>query len=275
MRCLRAYPVTDAALPTLGLMVVLGLRHGLDPDHVAVIDNIVFRMADDRPRLAGWTGTLFALGHSLAVGGIALAVAGLTTRLALPAWTGAVVDAAVIGLLLLVGTLNLAALRREANYRPVGWRAGLVPAPLRESTRPLAIVAIGVVFGLVFDTATQAAAWGAAATARGGLSAAAAIVAAFAAGMTVADTCDSQIVSRLLRKRDGPTTMVRRYRRGVGWLIVVLSYGMALLALLEAAGVAGDFGDASLTAVGAIAAATVAVLLLCGRWMARRHPRAT
>ena len=39
------------ALPALGLMFVLGLRHGLDPDHVAVIDNIVFRMVEERPRL--------------------------------------------------------------------------------------------------------------------------------------------------------------------------------------------------------------------------------
>ena len=36
----------------LGLVFLLGLRHGLDPDHIAVIDNLTFPAAEERPRLA-------------------------------------------------------------------------------------------------------------------------------------------------------------------------------------------------------------------------------
>ena len=262
--------MNDAAIPTLGLMFVLGLRHGLDPDHVAVIDNIVFRMVDERPRLSPWTGTLFAAGHSLAVAAVAIGVAMAAGWVALPAWTGTVVDAAVVLLLVLVGTLNLSALLRRGDYIPVGWRAGLVPRSLRTSTHPAAVVAIGMVFGLVFDTATQAAAWGAAATVRGGIAAAAAIALAFAVGMVLADTLDSQIVSRLLRSQRGPDARVRHYRRGVGWLIVALSYGMAAVTLVEAGGVQVGIGDASFTAIGVGCALLVAALLLWAQWLGRR-----
>jgi high-affinity nickel-transport protein len=159
-------------LSALWLMFVLGLRHGLDPDHVAVIDNIVFRTVDARPRLALWTGTLFALGHSLSVATIAVGVSLVADAFTMPQWVAGFIDATVVALLLLVGTMNLSALLRHHDYTPVGWRTRLVPRRLRESTHPIAIVGVGVVFGLVFDTATQAAAWGAAATANGGTSAA-------------------------------------------------------------------------------------------------------
>lgn len=265
------------ALPTLGLMFVLGLRHGLDPDHVAVIDNIVFRMVEERPRLSPWTGTLFALGHSLAVAVVAIGVSLFAHWIVVPRWTATLVDTMVIALLILVGTLNLVALLRHRAYAPVGWRAGLVPRSLRSSTHPAAVVAIGVVFGLVFDTATQAAAWGAAATTRGGPAAAAGIALAFTIGMVLADTLDSQIVSRLLRSSQragrGAGGSVMRYRRAVGWLIVGLSYGMALFAASEAAGFALDLDDRTFTAIGVGAATIVAVLLARGAWIARKASR--
>lgn len=253
--------MTDPAIiqPALGLIFILGLRHGLDPDHVAVIDDIVFRMVDTRPRLAGWTGTLFAIGHSLSVAVVAVGVSMLAGFLSVPAWIGQVMEWMVILLLLLVGGLNLHALRRR-DYVPVGWRAGLVPASLRVSTHPAAVIAIGMIFGLVFDTATQAAAWGAAAATMGGVAAAIEVAAVFAIGMLVSDTLDSQIVARLLHRSQG-SGIVRRYRRAVGWLIVALSFGMAGYGLAGMAGYAVEVGDAAFTIIGATAAALVIALL--------------
>ncbi|AJP70685.1 HoxN/HupN/NixA family nickel/cobalt transporter [Sphingomonas hengshuiensis] len=255
-------------ISALWLMFVLGLRHGLDPDHVAVIDNIVFRTVQPRPRLALWVGTLFALGHSLSVAVVAIGVSLAADAFALPAWSGPLVDAAVIGLLLIVGSLNLHALLVRADYTPVGWRSGLVPRRLRNSTHPLAVVAIGAIFGLVFDTATQAAAWGAAATAKGGTTAALAIIAAFTIGMMLADTLDSQIVGRLLRATDRPTATVRRYRRAVGWLVVALSFGTAGYALAELSGLDVALSDGAFTAIGIGSAAAIVLLLVASRWRA-------
>lgn len=255
-------------MSALWLMFVLGLRHALDPDHVAVIDNIVFRTADTRPRLAPWIGTFFAIGHSLSVAVVAVGVSLAADAFAMPQWTGPVVDVAVIGLLLIVGTLNLRALLRSDEYTPVGWRTGLVPHRLRDSTHPASVIAIGAIFGLVFDTATQAAAWGAAATAKGGTAAALAIAGAFAAGMVLADTLDSQIVGRLLRSTGRSGARVRRYRRAVGWLVVTLSFGTAGYALAEMTGLDVALSDGAFTAIGVGAAGAIALLLARARWLA-------
>lgn len=254
-------------------MFVLGLRHGLDPDHIAVIDNIVFRAVDERPRLSAWIGSLFALGHSVAVAGVAIGVAALADRITPPAWLGGLVDTVVVALLVLVGTLNLVALRRPGTYVPIGWRARLVPVPLRNSTHPAAVVVIGVVFGLVFDTATQAAAWGAAATSAGGIVAAAGIALAFAVGMLVSDTCDSQIVSRLLRATRNGGAGVQRYRRAVGWMIVGLSYSMALFAALTASGADLAIGDMTFKMIGISTAGAVILALVLARLTGERASR--
>lgn len=255
-------------ISALWLMFMLGLRHALDPDHIAVIDNMVFRTIDVRPRLVPWIGTFFALGHSLSVAVVALGVSVAADAFALPQWAAPTIDIAVIALLLIVGMLNLRALCRDDDYAPIGWRAGLVPRRLRSSTHPAAIVAIGAIFGLVFDTATQAAAWGAAATARGGMTATLAIVATFASGMLLADTLDSQIVSRLLRSAEGVPVTMRRYRRAVGWLVVALSFGTAGYALVEMTGARVTLSDNASTAIGLGAAGTIVILLAAGRWRA-------
>ena len=259
-------PLTDPSIvqPALGLMFILGLRHGLDPDHIAVIDNIVFRTVETRPRLARWAGTLFAIGHSVSVAIVAIGVSLVAGWFAVPPWIGAVMEWMVVLLLLLVGSLNLSALLRRGRYTPVGWRAALLPASLRASTHPLAVVAIGMIFGLVFDTATQATAWGAAASTMGGLAAAASVAGMFAMGMILSDTIDSQIVGRLLLAGSG-TDLAVRYRRSVGWVIVTLSFGMAGHALAGLIGYPVDFGDTVVTILGASAATLVIALLASGR----------
>ncbi|WDF70910.1 HoxN/HupN/NixA family nickel/cobalt transporter [Novosphingobium sp. KACC 22771] len=254
--------MTDPTLaaPTLGLIFILGLRHGLDPDHVTAIDNMVFRAIDDRPRIAPWTGMLFAFGHSLSVAVVAIAAAFLADWLTLPPWMATLMDWLVVLLLLLVGTLNLHALRRDV-YRPVGWRTRLMPALLRGDSHPAAIVATGAIFGLVFYTATQAAAWGAAASTVGGIPAAVLISLVFACGIMLTDTADSQIVARLLRTGNS-AEHIMRYRRRVGWVIVALSFGMAGYGLLGLSGIGPELPDPVFTGIGVLAAVTVILLLL-------------
>lgn len=250
-----------------GLLFLLGLRHGLDPDHIAVIDNMTFRAADERASLAPWTGTLFAIGHSLSVAIVAVGVSLVAGLFSLPPWFAAAIDWAIVLLLLLVGTLNLRALVAPQPYRPVGWRQGLVPRSLRDTSHPLAIVAVGMIFGLVFDTATQAAAWGTAASMGGGAVGALAVAGVFATGMILTDTLDSQIVARLLRANGDPAHATR-YRRGVGWLIVGLSYAMAAYALAGIAGVAPDLSDTVFTGLG-VSMAAIVVMLLGAGWLKR------
>ena len=212
----------------LVLMFVLGLRHGLDPDHIACIDGLTRRALNQEQQHAHWIGTLFAIGHGLLVTGIAVGVSQFTRSLSMPDAVVTVFGWIPTALLLLVGTLNLRLLmRKDPSYVPTGWKLKLIPQRLRNHSSPWAVVVIGVLFATVFDTATQASAWGYVASNKGG-----GLIAAFLAGivftlgMIITDTLDGRLICRISRGTDGQAAG-RRYRRTLGWLIVAISYGVA------------------------------------------------
>lgn len=252
--------VPSIAIEPTALIFLLGMRHGLDPDHVAMIDGLTMRAVDAGRPGAGWVGTWFSLGHSLAVGAVAIAVALLSAQFDLPHWLPAAIDWLVIALLLLVGLLNLHGLLQRTDCARPSLPDGFLPRALHGRMGPLPTIVIGILFGLVFDTASQAAAWGAAATAKGGFVGAVIIAAAFGVGMVLVDTIDSQLVARLARAgRDA--NRVTRWRRSASWVIVALSFGTAGLSLFEMAGFEPAVSDHAWTAIGLLAALAVAVLL--------------
>jgi nickel/cobalt transporter (NiCoT) family protein len=220
-------------LPASGLllMFLLGLRHGLDPDHIACIDGLTWRAlshSGDRHR-APWIGTLFAIGHGLLVTGIAVGVSRIARVIPVPDGVVQLFGWIPTALLLAVGTMNLRLLRRgDGAFAPQGWKLSLVPRALRQHSSPWAVVLIGVLFATVFDTATQAAAWGYVASSDGGgVLAALAAGLTFTAGMIITDTLDGRLICRLNRSTTG-TTSAHQYRRAIGWLVVGISYAVAL-----------------------------------------------
>ena len=212
----------------LVLMFVLGLRHGLDPDHIACIDGLTWRALSHDHEHAHWIGTLFAVGHGLLVTAIAVGVSQLTRTLSVPDTVVVIFGWIPTALLLLVGTLNLRLLlRKDLSYAPTGWKLRLIPTRLRNHSSPWAVVVIGVLFATVFDTATQASAWGFVASNKGGgLLAALFAGLVFTAGMVITDTLDGRLICRISRGTDGQA-VGRRFRRSLGWLIVGISYGVA------------------------------------------------
>jgi high-affinity nickel-transport protein len=209
------------------LMFVLGLRHGLDPDHIACIDGLTWRTLDRDKRLAPWVGTLFAIGHGLLVTTIAVGVSKLSHAMSVPQQVTDIFNWVPTVLLFIVGSLNLQQLLGAGGaYQPTGWKLRIIPRQLRNHSSPVAIVLVGVLFATVFDTATQASAWGYVATNNGGSSAALAAGLVFTFGMALTDTLDGRLLCRIARRTDG-AEMSRRYRRILGWLIVGLSYGVA------------------------------------------------
>lgn len=121
----------------LALMFILGLRHGLDPDHIAMIDCLAYRSLAERPRVAPWIGTLFALGHGLTATLIAVVLSSVAGNLSTPISFSALVEWLPIVLLLVVGTLNLYGLLGRRDYHATGWKTRFVPERLRSSFHPL------------------------------------------------------------------------------------------------------------------------------------------
>lgn len=238
----------------------VGMRHALDPDHVATVDGITFGLVERASALAPWVGTLFALGHGAVVTAIAVAAAAATRELpwlaAPPSW----VAWAPIALLTLVGVSNLRALLTSGDdYRPAGVKQRLLPRWLRSGEHPLAVLLIGVVFALMLDSAAQAAAWGYAAGVAGGPSAAFATGLIFTAGMTVAATLYGRAMCTLLRSAGDAA---QKLRRVVGWGTVLLAFGVAGFAALMqlAPGLAPAEETLGLLGAGAVALFGLAAL---------------
>lgn len=212
------------AAPSVALMFVLGLRHGLAPDHIAFIDGMAMQGVHERARSARWVGALFALGHGLTITVMAVLLGALGVALALPHGVTRVLEWLPVALLIVLGSLNLRQLLRRTAFAPIAWKDSILPRKLKHSTHPLAIFSVGVIFALVFESVAQAAAWGYAANAHGGAAAALVAGLAFTAGMLLTDTADGLLMARVFARKSGG----RDYRRVIGWCMVALSYGVAL-----------------------------------------------
>lgn len=211
---------TTIAMPSLVLMLLVGMRHGLDPDHLAAIDGLTLGCDSARPRAAPWMGGLFALGHGLMVLFI-VSLAALASHRFQP--SPSVYHALEWGpplLLLVLAAFNVRALLSSGGYPLASVRGRLLPAWITARPGPVSAVMLGLVFAAVFDTAIQAAAWGYAAGALGGIRQALTIAAVFTAGMAVTDTFDGWVTARVMRC--GSAALTAAFRRRLGWPIVCM-----------------------------------------------------
>jgi len=205
------------------LMLMLGLRHGFDPDHIAIIDGVSVRYATTKPWLAKWTGTLFAVGHGTVVTIIAVMISRFSHSWNFPPAVWNVLDWMPGILLIFVGFLNLRMLRAKDKYSPKGWKTFFLPPKLKKSSHPMAIVLTGVLFAMVFDTNTQAAAWAYTATSQLNTTNALLLGGFFSIGMIITDTLDSRILHTLMIRSVNNNTVLN-YRRKLGWIIVYISF---------------------------------------------------
>jgi len=199
---------------------VLGLRHAVDADHIAAIDNVVRKLMQEGKRPFS-AGLFFSLGHSLAVA-LAIAAIAATAGLLREQFHDITALGSIIGtgvsafFLLAIAVINLVILRgiwasfRRARMGEViadhelnlllsgrGLLARLFRPLFRMVSRSWQMFPVGFLFGLGFDTATEITLFTVAASqASGGLSFATVMIfpALFTAGMTLVDTSDSVLM---------------------------------------------------------------------------------
>lgn len=217
-------------LSLVAVVFLLGLKHGLDPDHLAAIDGLTRYNAGSRPRLARWSGTLFSAGHGAVVTAVAIAVATVASEWLAPRWldnTGIWIS---IGFLALLGVANLAAVLRAPHgevVRPVGMRSRLF-ARLTRAGHPVLVAGVGAAFALSFDTMSQAVLLSVTGSHLAGWLFAGALGVVFTAGMMATDALNGLWVSRLVRSADRRAAAASRV---MSLAIGGISLAMAGLAL--------------------------------------------
>ena len=195
-----------------------GLRHAVDADHIAAIDNVTRKLMQEGKRPVT-VGLFFSLGHSTVVAALTLAVAVAASVL-----QGRLGDLKVIGgligtgvsafflfaiaaasLAILAGTWRSFRQAREGTLQQEsqaifpggGLMARLFRGLFRLIEHSWQMYGLGLLFGLGFDTATQVGLIGvSAAGASKGLSPWAIMVfpALFCAGMALVDTADGMLM---------------------------------------------------------------------------------
>jgi high-affinity nickel-transport protein len=255
----RHYPVL---LGTCFLAYSFGLRHAVDADHIAAIDNVTRKLMQQGKRPVG-VGFFFSLGHSTIVFALSAVVAGtafaIKTRFAaiesLGTIAGTLISAffllalAVMNIMILapiLGTfrrvkdggvyvdedLNLLLARRGVFGR-------LFRGLFRLVDHSWQMYPVGVLFGLGFDTATEVGLLGiSAAEASKGLPVWSIMVfpALFTAGMALIDTTDSILMlgaygwafAKPLRKLYYNITVT-----SVSVLVALIVGGLEILGLIQ------------------------------------------
>jgi high-affinity nickel-transport protein len=248
----------------------LGLRHGLDADHLATIDGMTRFNHGACPPLARWCGALFSAGH----GAIVILVATTAgTALAIhevPAWAINLGEWGAIGVLLTLGVVNLRQVMRapaDGPMAPVGVQGRLL-SRLTRTANPIGIAAVGALFALSFDTISQALLFSATAVRFQGWKSALILGGLFTLGMLLLDGLNGAWMARLLERADETAKAVSRV---LGSLVAVLSLLVAasgaLRLLVPRFQVAID-SQTTFCSVGLIA-----VLAACALLLTVRYPR--
>ncbi|WP_018130646.1 HoxN/HupN/NixA family nickel/cobalt transporter [Effusibacillus pohliae] len=209
------------------LVFVLGLRHGLDADHLACIDGLVRYNIRQGRKMAQWVGTLFSFGHGLVVAVVAVILAFFSKDFTFPDYFDTMVTWTSVISLFLIGSLNVYNLLRsrseQASYEVQGLKGRFIPRFVRETTNPLMIILIGGVFALAADTVSQTSMWALAAGNAGGYFPVI-LGLTFMAGMMLTDTIDSLVAYRMLIQSGKMSKVVSKI---IGWIIVAIAYGVS------------------------------------------------
>ena len=211
-----SYPIL---LPAAFLAYTFGLRHAVDADHIAAIDNSTRKLMSDGSRPVG-VGLFFSLGHSTIVVVLSLLIAASAAFVSdvptLRSVGGIIGTAVSSGFLFAIGAVNLIVLidiyrmfhrvSRGGSYDEHsledylsnrGLLARIFRPALRMITKSWHMYPLGVLFGLGFDTASEVALLGLAATSGAShvpIWLIMLLPAVFAAGMCTVDATDGVLM---------------------------------------------------------------------------------
>ena len=213
-----------AEIALAALVFALGLRHGLDPDHLVAIDGLT------RSSRSRWTGFFFSLGHGIVVTLIGVILALAATDWQPPAWVDGFGTLVSIGILVALGAANLAMSVRtpQGTHVPtVGLRGRWLTERLARASHPVVVAAIGAAFAVSFDTLSHALLFSASGATAAGWLVAAALGLVFTTGMVITDALNGWWVARMIGSSDA------RASRWISVTVALLCFGIAATGLAK------------------------------------------
>lgn len=218
-------------LLSIFMAFTLGLRHGFDLDHLAVIDAITRTVRENR-HLSKFIGFLFSLGHGIVVMIVSLIIGSGLIQSHVPEWLDGLGAWISITFLLIFGSLNLWNVFQgvSAAEVPAGIKSFLLKKIGSTKYTPGMILLIGALFAFSFDTFTQIALFSISASLLSGWFFSVVLGLFFMMGMMVTDGLNGLLISNILQRADGASVMISR---SLGVIISAFSLIIGLMGLFK------------------------------------------
>jgi high-affinity nickel-transport protein len=206
---------------SIPVMLLLGVRHAFDVDHITAIDNLV--RLHNATKKSRWVGAGFSIGHMISMLVemlFIIMIVGSVTATENIAFWGGLIGITSLGI---IGTINIYAMKKWGKTG-----SGILAGKVLNRTgmlRPFSSSLVtGMVFGLGFDTATQISAITISAIASATLGVQTALILAgfFAIGMIPLDTLNSTLLRSAFSRIIGTNGFKR------------MSYGLSGVAMVVA-----------------------------------------
>jgi high-affinity nickel-transport protein len=212
------------------IAVALGLRHGLDLDHIATIDAIT-RTARKQQSVSRLTGFFFSFGHGIVVTAISLVIGAGIIQAQVPEWLDGVGAWVSIFFLLAFGFLNLwNVFQNNSSEMPVGIKSFVTQKIMNKKYNPAMIMIVGALFAFSFDTFSQIALFSISATLMSGWLFSGILGVCFSLGMIITDGINGLLVSSIVQRADKGSLI---FSRCLGLAISGLSLGIGIFALFR------------------------------------------
>ena len=214
------------------------MRHGLDPDHIAIINATNFNN-HTQGKSNSWSGFFFSLGHGVTVTLIGVLIITLNESLKSFTLLLQLTEWVPIFLLLFTGFYGLYNILNKKEQHSHKRFSSF----LSNSKYPsLKLFLTGLVFALIFDTSTQVAAWGLVGQKSLSYNAYAVTVLiglSFTIGMILTDTLSGIVFYQVLNTNNSKFNL----KTFLSLIVIFTSLMLGIIQLLEKIGVTIDIKD--------------------------------
>jgi high-affinity nickel-transport protein len=246
----------------------LGLRHGLDADHLAMIDNITRKLGNDK-RENSFVGGFFSIGHGITITVVASIIIVIANAFSPYESFLQIFGIAVsAGLLYFIATINIFILldllrtwkRKETiTIREVESGKGVYATIYRKLSKLISrqwqMVFVGLLFGVAFDTVTEVGALSISALLAHSPFYAMIPVLLFNLGVVGADSTDGFVMKRAYAWSMAEPLKRLLYNINLTASSVIIALGVGTLEILQLT--LGLFSGVSFTSLGFLIVATL------------------